>query len=651
MSGVNPKSLFFLGLPDLNQLVCVTLSLQDEEDQEPRSKQIKTCRELVLLYSDILACPALDSLTDITAVMASQFFQSGFLQAFAARHRLQLGGPQRALPGDLQCCVSYSLIARLAPRWNKAGLYLIAGDFLMERGRLDAVCMGLSTSEGQLCFSLEANSVRLPPPTLEDFELPALVLRRFCSDPEAVLHPSSAGGPIWCHVLPSMKKGQIITISRQLPPDGPFRTYRDLQSHWNRLYGYRLPDLERQEAVYCSVYFRPVGDRLFTYPLICVRLQPTQRCPRVDPQAAPARFLSDVRTRLQSVCGYPARMTSRPSYPTARLNTAAAMQLLSPDQVNLTVSLSQPPSTSSRLQAPWVPLSQQGRVQTHRPRPSSSFCQNLRPASSLSEPPGPVPVSPPPRLVPIFRNREPSRLINVALLRAQKQPSGTGQKRHRITLPVPVGSKSTVTAASLASLSASSLPLPPPRVPRFGNRSKNPSGAASRPSGQPRVNRISSLSPVSRRIPALIVPSRAKPRTKSSRTSERVGPEDAAASETQKTTVGSGRIRPKSIMKTNSTGGPEGNTEPETDPPPIASEGISASISKKKKVVFELKEEKPRKSKASVEDVQKLARSNQWSRLSCGTMLLWLKQRGVPVGAAARKEELMVKVMSCLAEA
>ncbi|XP_035980987.1 uncharacterized protein C18orf63 isoform X2 [Fundulus heteroclitus] len=637
MSGVNPKSLFFLGLPDLNQLVCVTLSLQDEEDQEPRSKQIKTCRELVLLYSDILACPALDSLTDITAVMASQFFQSGVLQAFAARQRLQLGGPQRALPGDLQCCVSYSLIARLPPRWNKAGLYLLAGDFLMETGRLDAVSMELSTSEGQLCFSLEAYSVRLPPPTLEDFELPALVLRRFCSDPEAVLHLSSAGRPIWCHVLPSMKKGQIITISRQLPPDGPFRTYRDLQSHWNRLYGYRLPDLEQQETVYCSVYFRPVGDRLFTYPLICVRLQPAQRCPRVDPQAAPARFLSDVRTRLQSVCGFPTRMTSRPSYPTARLNTAAAMQVLSPDQVNLTVSLSQPPSTSSRLQPPWVPLSQQ-EVQTHRPRPGSSFCQNLRPASSLSEPP---------RLVPIFRTREPSRLINVALLRAQRQPSGTGPKRHRIALPVPVGSKSTVTAASLASLSASSLPLPPPRVPRFGNRPKNPSGAASRPSGQPRVNRISSLSPVSRRIPALIVPP--KPRTKSSRTSERVGPEDA--SETQKTTAGSGRIRPKSIMKTNSTGGPEGNTEPEMDPPPTASEGISASISKKKKVVFELKEEKPRKSKASVEDVQKLARSNQWSRLSCGTMLLWLKQRGVPVGAAARKEELMVKVMSCLAEA
>lgn len=123
-----------------------------------------------------------------------------------------------------------------------------------------------------------------------------------------------------------MKRGQIINISRQLPRDGPFRTYRDLQDHWNHLvhniltdtqrihavhthththtttqsrchgnlffelhllslrpsacfyskfvcvcvcvlqYGYRLPDLAEEEVVYCSVYFRLVGERLFTYP-------------------------------------------------------------------------------------------------------------------------------------------------------------------------------------------------------------------------------------------------------------------------------------------------------------------------------------------------------------------------------------------------
>lgn len=43
MSGGVQQSMFFLGLPDLKKLCCITLTLQ-EEDEELRSKQIKTCR-------------------------------------------------------------------------------------------------------------------------------------------------------------------------------------------------------------------------------------------------------------------------------------------------------------------------------------------------------------------------------------------------------------------------------------------------------------------------------------------------------------------------------------------------------------------------------------------------------------------------------
>lgn len=38
------QSLVFLGLPDLKKLCCVTLTLQDDDDDELRSKQMKTCR-------------------------------------------------------------------------------------------------------------------------------------------------------------------------------------------------------------------------------------------------------------------------------------------------------------------------------------------------------------------------------------------------------------------------------------------------------------------------------------------------------------------------------------------------------------------------------------------------------------------------------
>uniref|UniRef100_A0A3P9M3S0 DUF4708 domain-containing protein n=1 Tax=Oryzias latipes TaxID=8090 RepID=A0A3P9M3S0_ORYLA len=549
MSGGPYSSLFFLKLPDLNKLACVPMKLHEEEEGEPRSKQMKTCRELVLLFDDVLACPSLDSFTDITVVVAVQFFHRGILQAFAQRNHLQLGRPQSVLAGDLQCCLSYSLISRLSPRWNKAGLHLVCGkDFLTEGGRLSAVSMELSSREGQLCMSLEANAVRLPPPTLQDLGLPLLVLSRFCSDPNAVLDSASIGGPIWCHVLPSMKKGQIVSISRQLPADGPFRTYRDLQNHWNRLYGYRLPELGEDEVVYCSVYFRPVGERLFTYPLSCIRLQPVQRFPRVDLQGVLCSFMSDVRSRLRSVCGFAAQLSGKPCYHTVNLSTAASMQVQTSEQINLTTSffirpvLTELPSSSLALQL-------SARISASQPDPAqnrsgfragaevwpssgissascasisslpgtnvsisvSSSLQVFQPPSSLSSscplvlptPPPQSHFSSPPKLLPIFRNKDPTRHVNVALLKVQKlkkQQSGGTEEKARVTLPT-FARKTPLLAASLPP-----PPRPPPMVPCFRRRPKlHDSPAALQPS-QSNVTHTSSLTPISRVKPMTICP-------------------------------------------------------------------------------------------------------------------------------------------------
>ena len=66
---------------------------------------------------------------------------------------------------------------------------------------------------------------------------------------------------------------------------------------------------------------------LSSYPLSCIRLQPVQRCSRLDLQGALGSFLSDVRGSLQSVCGFPAHLTSKPRYHTVSLNTATSVQV------------------------------------------------------------------------------------------------------------------------------------------------------------------------------------------------------------------------------------------------------------------------------------------------------------------------------------
>ncbi|KAL6097461.1 uncharacterized protein ACO6RY_13005 [Pungitius sinensis] len=635
-------SMFFLGLPALKNLCCVSLGLQ-EQDEDLRSTQMKTCRELVLLYSDVLASPALDSFSNVVVVVAIPFYQRGILQVFGQRRSLQLGCPQGVSPDVLQCCLSFSLITRLAPSWNKAGLYLISGkDFLTEDGRLQAVGLELSTCEDQLCISVEANVVRLPPIRLEDFDYAPMVLRRFCSDPDSVL---DTGGAVWCHVLPSMKRGQIINISRKLPRDGPFRTYRDLQDHWNHLYGYRLPDLAEEEVVYCSVYFRLVGERLFTYPLSCVRLQPVERCPRAGPQAAPGHFLSHLRDGLRSVCGFPAPLSGKPRYRTAGLSPAAAPQAPGGEQINLSTTSSSIRPGLSQLPPPpcpppppravepclgLQPLTWRDRaqgllgnslMQSHECRreqrcPPSSSSSSSSFSSSSSALPRLTPVMSSTQLVPIFRNKCPSRLANVALLRLQKQRQqliGRGEQRGRVTLTTIATSSSGV-----SSLTAAALPPPAVSAAACFNRPSEPPA--------PGLRRIGSLSPASRPRPGFLLAPKVeihRPRSRSTATP----PSDISNRR-------SSSAPPSDIVK-----------HPSAAPPSDASiEDSSSSIRRS----VESKQKNPR---SETRDVEQMARSNQLSRLSSASLLLWLKGRGVTIKPKDKKRELMLKVMSCLAEA
>ncbi|XP_028289819.1 uncharacterized protein C18orf63 homolog isoform X2 [Gouania willdenowi] len=446
MSGGVASTLLFLGLPDLKSLLSVTLSLIDE-DEEVRSKQMKICRELVQLHPNLLSSPSLDSFSDITAVMAVSFFQTGIIQAFVRRRCLQLSPPRCVFPGDLQRCLSYSLITRLSPSWNKAGLYLIQGpDFLTERGRLNAVSIELNASNGQLCISIKANAVEMPP--LTDLNLPPMTLQSLVADADFVVDITSCGGGMWCHVLPSMKKGQIVSIRRGLPSDGPFRNQRDLQNHWNLLYGYRIPD---DPVVYCSVYFRLLGQRVFTYPLSCIRLQPVRCCPRVDLRGALSCFLNDISQRLQSVCGAPVSLSWKPC------SSVVGLQMGPSEQINLTSVPTQWPLFGSQPTG-WTSAFQQekiqdvqvkGRLTLSQVGPSSSFLSVFQPASSLSSSSSQLrpaltssaPEKPPPKLVPIFRNKNPSHHVNVALLRVRKhqQRGGGGsgvEVRKRVSLPV-----------------------------------------------------------------------------------------------------------------------------------------------------------------------------------------------------------------------
>ncbi|XP_030068672.1 uncharacterized protein C18orf63 homolog [Microcaecilia unicolor] len=312
------QSLFFISLPDLRKLCAVTVVL-NPGDAVLRDLQLKICRYLLFQYQDVVSSPVPGEQNKILVIMAIAFYKSGKLQAAVEKHWAKMEVPQRVTAAMLQTCLSYTLTAKLAPSWNKAGHLFIQGkDFLSQTGKQCAVVMDLNVSDTQLCISLQVFTVRLPPPQLVDFDISAGALKTFENNKNFVIlrHFISSN---WCYVLPSMKMGQIVSISHSIPPDSPFLSYENFQAHWKNLYGYMLPEDQGENMIYCSVFFKLIGERLFTYPFSCIRSKPVQFFPRMDLDHVLNAFLSDLKFILSHLCGCPVKMTSKPCYATKEL--------------------------------------------------------------------------------------------------------------------------------------------------------------------------------------------------------------------------------------------------------------------------------------------------------------------------------------------
>ncbi|XP_057556628.1 uncharacterized protein C18orf63 homolog [Hippopotamus amphibius kiboko] len=320
MNDSRQQSLFFVTLPDLHKLCAVRVMLSSGvADTEIRSKQMKICRQLLFLHQDILASPVPGIFTQIWVVMAIPFYKAGKLNAYIEKYGAKVEAPQQVIPVILQNCLSYSLTARLAPAWNKAGHLLIQGrEFLSQMGKQSAVVLDINVTETQVCLSIEAYTIRLPPPQLREFDISQSIIKDFETNKNAVIEGHSILSN-WCYVLPSMKMGQIISILHTTPPDCPFHSYEDFQMHWDDLYGYKLPEDCGTIKIYCSIFFKMIGRRIFTYPLSCIRSQPIQFFPRVDMEGVLKSFLSDLKSKLPHICGFPIKMTTKPCYYTQEL--------------------------------------------------------------------------------------------------------------------------------------------------------------------------------------------------------------------------------------------------------------------------------------------------------------------------------------------
>uniref|UniRef100_A0A670XM22 DUF4708 domain-containing protein n=2 Tax=Pseudonaja textilis TaxID=8673 RepID=A0A670XM22_PSETE len=87
--------------------------------------------------------------------------------------------------------------------------------------------------------------------------------------------------------------------------------------------------------MYFSIYFKRIGEQLFTYPSSCIRSQPIQYFPRADIEAILDSFITDLRTSIPDICGFPFKMTQKAVCTTNNFITAS-VQKVNSKPANLT---------------------------------------------------------------------------------------------------------------------------------------------------------------------------------------------------------------------------------------------------------------------------------------------------------------------------
>ncbi|XP_072169420.1 uncharacterized protein [Diadema setosum] len=361
------SSIFFAKAPDLSQLCAITCRVPDSDSdatpsslstqassnshsQQPNRGNQSTvlkCRQLIFTEPRVLASPSLPDGGYISVVCSRAFWSTGKLQEKCQKMSLQYGEPKKVYAAVFQVCFCYTLKAKLAPLWNKVGEYYVQGrDFITSTGLLGAVNLEINISEGEIRFAVKPQTIKLPHCTLQEFGISSQNIAHFLCDTSSVISEYFIGDR-FCFVLPSMKKGRVVSLMHNLPASSPFKTYSDLRRYWKNQYGYRLPE-SGEGLVYLEIFFPAIKDTLFTYPEFCIRKKEPQRIPRVDPAPILAAFLADVRRKFPSMCDSPMELTSKAMY-TAVTMTSAIMEETSPSSVSSINLVCQPASRTRQI--------------------------------------------------------------------------------------------------------------------------------------------------------------------------------------------------------------------------------------------------------------------------------------------------------------
>nr|CAD7446623.1 unnamed protein product [Timema bartmani] len=198
----------------------------------------------------------------------------------------------------------------MAPIWNQAGEYMVQGrNFLHNQSPMNAIKMEIGMKNDEMFIAVWPLRVRMRPLEFSDLDIVPSTKEEFFSKREGCISELSLGAK-QLHVLPSLKKGRIVSISRKIPSSCPYQSYKELKRHWKNLYGYRLPESD-ETILYFSMHFNAFSSTVYTYPSLCVRPDGLQFHSRVNFKEVLGSFIQDLTKKVPRICGHEFAVTKK----------------------------------------------------------------------------------------------------------------------------------------------------------------------------------------------------------------------------------------------------------------------------------------------------------------------------------------------------
>ena len=253
---------------DLEQILCITVNLPKDEIRP--QFQVVLCKHLLYSEPGLLGFPLKGQIKSFLICLSKKYFNTKKIQNRLAKNTLTIEKVEQASPESFLNCMNFSIFTKLSPQFNAVAEYYVDGEnFLWFESRLSAFTADFYIVPNRVDIHLKTYSISLPVLRIDQLNVPSGHLIPYQNNPMVDFIPQEFIGNKRCLVLPSLKKGNIVSIHKRFPPNDCFPNYHSLKLFWKNVYGYKLP--ENEKAIFFINISFGFSKSFFLYPSCCIR--------------------------------------------------------------------------------------------------------------------------------------------------------------------------------------------------------------------------------------------------------------------------------------------------------------------------------------------------------------------------------------------